>query len=119
MAQVMQPHVIELGSLADTPPRLLEVHEVPSRLLSANHVGIALKTGNGLQQCERWRIQVDSLASRFAIGKRETFMFLTDVLPSQRQDFVAPRSCKREQADCSDDPRRTTFVLFRLAQSVT
>jgi hypothetical protein len=25
MAQVMQPHVIELGSLADTPPGLLQV----------------------------------------------------------------------------------------------
>ena len=46
-------------------------------------------------------------------------MFLADVLPSQREDFVEPRTRKHEQANRSDYPRGTALVLLRLAQGVT
>ena len=38
MAQVMQPHIIELGCCADAPPGFLKVPD----LLAANDEGIAL-----------------------------------------------------------------------------
>ena len=119
MAQVMQPHVIELGCRADATPGLFDVHKMPPWPLSANHIRIALEPGNGLQQCECGRIQVNSLPARLAVGKKQAFVFLADVLPAQRQDFIAPRSRKCEQANRSDDPRGAAFVLLRLAQSVT
>ena len=46
-------------------------------------------------------------------------MFLADVFPLQRQDFVSPRPCKREKANCSDYPRGAALVLLGLAQGVT
>ena len=46
-------------------------------------------------------------------------MFLADVLPLQREDFISPRPCKRKKANCSDYPRRASLVLLRLAQGVT
>ena len=115
----MQPHVIELGCLADAAPGLFEVHEMPPWPLPANHVRIALKPGNGLQQCQCGRIQVDSLPPCLAVGKQQAFMFLADVLPSQREDFVSPRSRKCEQANRSDYPRGTALVFLSLAQGVT
>ena len=84
----MQPHVIEFGGRADTPPGLLKVDKMPSSLLSANHVGIAFYAGNGLEQGERGCVQVDGLPSRLAVGKQQAFVFLANVLPAQCQDFV-------------------------------
>ena len=92
MAQVMQPHVIELGGPTDASPGLFDVHKVPPWPLPADHVRIALKAGNGLQQCECRCIQVDSLPACLAVGKKQAFVFFADVLPAQREDFVSPCS---------------------------
>ena len=49
MAQVMQPHVIELGGPTDASPGLFDVHKVPPWPLSTDDIWIALKTGDSLQ----------------------------------------------------------------------
>jgi hypothetical protein len=41
MAQVMQPHVIELGCRTDAAPGLLKVDEMLPGLLSTNNVWVA------------------------------------------------------------------------------
>ena len=119
MAQVMQPHVIELGCLANATPGLFDVHKVPPWPLPADDIRIALKAGDGLQQCECGRIQVNSLPACLAVGKKQAFVFLADVLPAQREDFIEPRSRKGEQANRSDYPRGAALVLLSLAQGVT
>ena len=46
-------------------------------------------------------------------------MLLADVLPSQRENFVSSSTCKCEQANRSDYPRRAAFVLLSLTQGIT
>ena len=103
-----------LAAAADAAPGLFDVHKVPPWPLPANHIRIALKAGNGLQQCECGRIQVNGLPACLAVGKKEAFVFLADVLPAQREDFISPRSGKCEQANRSDYPRGTALVLAPL-----
>jgi hypothetical protein len=66
----------------------------------------------------RW-VQVNSFSARLAIGQHKAIVFLADVLPAQRQDFVSARPCKCEHANGSNCPRRGTLIALRLAQSVT
>jgi hypothetical protein len=50
MTQVVQPHIVDLGVLADTPPRLFNIDHVPASSLAADHEGIPLEAWSGLQQ---------------------------------------------------------------------
>ena len=84
MAQVMQPHVIKGGSGSDSTPRLFDIYKVSSRLLSTNHVRIAFEPWNALQHFERWGVQRHYFAPGLQILKQESFMFLAEMLPSQR-----------------------------------
>ena len=46
-------------------------------------------------------------------------MFLADVLPSHREDFVSPSTRECEQANCSYHPWRAALLLLGLAQGIT
>ena len=46
--EVMDPHIVEVRLLSDTPPRVLKVGEMAARLAAGDHQRIVLVTGRGL-----------------------------------------------------------------------
>ena len=50
VTEVVNSHPVESGAGSDTPPGVLQVGEVPTRLAARNHPGVVLIAGQGGQQ---------------------------------------------------------------------